>query len=184
MKPLVLHGAVLLVSAGLAYSVWSKDEPLPEKQQTMVDVWGGNQASFSKLYFEGKTRKVRLEAQKDAIGYYYVGTVDSEDAAPPPSPHGAPSAAPLKPPAPKTTRFVSVKAGETLASRLTREQRMTPASLVPIARQLLSGLGAAHQAGVVHRDLKPENIFILRQKAGLSDFVKIIDFGISKFQPM
>ncbi|HYQ15001.1 MAG TPA: protein kinase [Polyangiaceae bacterium] len=74
--------------------------------------------------------------------------------------------------------------GETLASRLTREQRMTPASLVPIARQLLSGLGAAHQAGVVHRDLKPENIFILRQKAGLSDFVKIIDFGISKFQPM
>ncbi|HYP87215.1 MAG TPA: serine/threonine-protein kinase, partial [Polyangiaceae bacterium] len=74
--------------------------------------------------------------------------------------------------------------GETLASRLTREQRLTPAALVPIARQLLSGLGAAHQAGVVHRDLKPENIFILRQKAGLPDFVKIIDFGISKFQPM
>lgn len=74
--------------------------------------------------------------------------------------------------------------GETLASRLTREQRLTPASLVPLARQLLSGLGAAHDAGVVHRDLKPENIFILRQKAGLADFVKIIDFGISKFQPL
>ena len=93
MKPLALHGALLLVSAGLAYSVWNRDEPLPEKQQTMVDVWGGSQASFSKLYFEGKTRKVRLEAQKDAVGYYYVGTVDTEDAAPPPSPHGAPSAA-------------------------------------------------------------------------------------------
>jgi hypothetical protein len=74
--------------------------------------------------------------------------------------------------------------GETLASRLTREERLTPAALVPIARQLLSGLGAAHAAGVVHRDLKPENIFILRQKAGLADFVKIIDFGISKFQPL
>jgi eukaryotic-like serine/threonine-protein kinase len=74
--------------------------------------------------------------------------------------------------------------GETLASRLTREVRLSPAALVPIARQLLSGLGAAHQAGVVHRDLKPENIFILRQKAGLADFVKIIDFGISKFQPL
>ena len=36
----------------------------------------------------------------------------------------------------------------------------------------------------MHRDLKPENIFILRQKAGLADFVKIIDFGISKFQPL
>jgi serine/threonine-protein kinase len=74
--------------------------------------------------------------------------------------------------------------GETLASRLTREGRLAPLSLVPIARQLLGGLGAAHGAGVVHRDLKPENIFILRQKAGLTDFVKIIDFGISKFQPL
>ncbi|HYQ16483.1 MAG TPA: DUF4340 domain-containing protein [Polyangiaceae bacterium] len=118
MKPLFIHGAVLVVSAGLAYSVWNKDEPLPEKQQSMVDVWGGNQASFSKLSFEGKTRKVRLEAQKDATGYYYVGTVDVEEAAPPPSPHGAPSATPLKPPAPKTSRFVSVKAGETLVKAL------------------------------------------------------------------
>jgi serine/threonine-protein kinase len=74
--------------------------------------------------------------------------------------------------------------GETLADRVTRAQRLSPAELVPIARQLLSGLGAAHDAGVVHRDLKPENIFILRQKAGLADFVKIIDFGISKFQPL
>lgn len=74
--------------------------------------------------------------------------------------------------------------GETLAERVTREQRLTPAAVVPLARQLLSGLGAAHDAGVVHRDLKPENVFILRQKAGLADFVKIIDFGISKFQPL
>lgn len=74
--------------------------------------------------------------------------------------------------------------GETLATRLEREQRLQPAALLPIARQLLSGLSAAHDAGVVHRDLKPENIFILRQKAGLADFVKIIDFGISKFQPL
>jgi len=74
--------------------------------------------------------------------------------------------------------------GETLASRMTREGRLTPAALVPIARQLLNGLGAAHEAGVVHRDLKPENVFVLRQKAGWADFVKIIDFGISKFQPL
>jgi len=74
--------------------------------------------------------------------------------------------------------------GETLAARLTRQGRIPPEALLPIARQLLSGLAAAHQAGVVHRDLKPENVFILRHKAGLADFVKIIDFGISKFQPL
>ncbi|HEY0467268.1 MAG TPA: protein kinase [Polyangiaceae bacterium] len=71
--------------------------------------------------------------------------------------------------------------GETLASRM-EQRRMTPSELVPIARQLLNGLSAAHAAGVVHRDLKPDNIFLLRHKAGWADFVKIIDFGISKFQ--
>jgi eukaryotic-like serine/threonine-protein kinase len=74
--------------------------------------------------------------------------------------------------------------GETLAARLAGAVRLSPSALVPLAIQLLRGLGAAHQAGVVHRDLKPENIFILRRKAGWSDFVKIIDFGISKFQPL
>jgi serine/threonine-protein kinase len=40
-------------------------------------------------------------------------------------------------------------------------------------------VAAAHDAGIVHRDLKPENLFIVRQ--GGAPFVKILDFGISKF---
>jgi hypothetical protein len=53
-----------------------------------------------------------------------------------------------------------------------------------IARQILKGLGAAHGAGIIHRDLKPDNVFVLKEKAGTPDYVKLIDFGISKFQPL
>ncbi|HEX3593790.1 MAG TPA: protein kinase [Polyangiaceae bacterium] len=71
--------------------------------------------------------------------------------------------------------------GESLSARLARAGRLTAAQLLPIVKQVLTGLGAAHAAGIVHRDLKPDNVYILRQKAGIADYVKIIDFGISKF---
>src|SRR5436190_2256999 len=74
--------------------------------------------------------------------------------------------------------------GDPLSNRIQRIGRMSPQEVAPLARQLLKGLGAAHAAGIVHRDLKPDNIFILKEKAGQPDFVKIIDFGISKFQPL
>lgn len=71
--------------------------------------------------------------------------------------------------------------GEPLSSRIRSAGSLTPQHLLPLLRQALSGLDAAHQAGIIHRDLKPDNIFIVRQKAGTADFVKLIDFGISKF---
>jgi eukaryotic-like serine/threonine-protein kinase len=70
--------------------------------------------------------------------------------------------------------------GETLAQRLERHGRMSPDDIIPLFTQILRGLSAAHQAGILHRDLKPDNIFILPEKIDLADFIKIIDFGISK----
>jgi eukaryotic-like serine/threonine-protein kinase len=74
--------------------------------------------------------------------------------------------------------------GETLAHRIKRLGRMSPQQVAPLAKQMVAGLAAAHAAGIVHRDLKPENIFVLKEKAGKKDYIKIIDFGISKFQPL
>jgi serine/threonine-protein kinase len=87
---------------------------------------------------------------------------------------------------PNNDRFMVMEYldGEPLSARIQRRVRLTPREVVPLARQILAGLAAAHSAGIIHRDLKPDNIYILREKAGQADYVKIIDFGISKFQAM
>ncbi len=74
--------------------------------------------------------------------------------------------------------------GEPLSDRIRRLGKMRPEEVAPLMIQALEGLRAAHDAGIVHRDLKPDNVFVLKEKAGNRDFVKLIDFGISKFQPL
>jgi serine/threonine-protein kinase len=69
--------------------------------------------------------------------------------------------------------------GETLAERLERGPLPLEQAL-RIASQTGNALQAAHDAGIVHRDLKPENIFIVQRNG--SDFVKVLDFGISKIK--
>lgn len=70
--------------------------------------------------------------------------------------------------------------GETLEKRIERG-RISPRECARLTLQLLDGLAAAHQAGIVHRDLKPDNIFLIT-RSNQKDFVKIIDFGVSKYQ--
>lgn len=74
--------------------------------------------------------------------------------------------------------------GDSMSARIHKRGRLTPHEVYPIARQILDGLSAAHGAGIIHRDLKPDNVYLLKSRGGRADFVKLLDFGISKFSAM
>jgi serine/threonine protein kinase len=71
--------------------------------------------------------------------------------------------------------------GESMASRLQRQGRMTSEELLPFAFSLCDALGAVHAAGVIHRDLKPSNIFLVDREEG-KPAVKLLDFGIARVE--
>jgi len=64
--------------------------------------------------------------------------------------------------------------GETLRDRL-GEGALSRRKAVEYARQIATGLAAAHDKGITHRDLKPENLFLTRDGR-----IKILDFGLAK----
>ncbi len=68
--------------------------------------------------------------------------------------------------------------GESLAECLARETKLPEQRILKVVSQAASALSAAHIKGIVHRDIKPENLFLLKRKE--QDFVKVVDFGISK----
>jgi eukaryotic-like serine/threonine-protein kinase len=63
----------------------------------------------------------------------------------------------------------------TLADRLAAGGPLPPAIAVDMALQLVAGLQAAAEAGILHRDVKPSNCFV-----DADGVVKIGDFGISR----
>ena len=68
--------------------------------------------------------------------------------------------------------------GESLGSLSARLGQVDEQRAIDIVGQCASALSAAHAKGIVHRDVKPDNVFLLTRKG--RDFVKVVDFGISK----
>jgi serine/threonine-protein kinase len=64
--------------------------------------------------------------------------------------------------------------GETLRERIRRAGPLDPTDAAAITMDVLSGLDAAHRAGIIHRDVKPANVFLAR------DATIVLDFGVAK----
>ncbi len=65
--------------------------------------------------------------------------------------------------------------GITLRELLREQRRLTVPQTVTIMDAILSGLAAAHRAGIVHRDVKPENVLLAEDGR-----IKIGDFGLAR----
>jgi serine/threonine protein kinase len=55
--------------------------------------------------------------------------------------------------------------------------RLSVQDALPIARQIVDALEAAHRRGIVHRDLEPANVKVRPDGA-----VKVLDFGLAKLR--
>jgi len=65
--------------------------------------------------------------------------------------------------------------GEDLKHLIAREGPLPDRRAVEIALQMLAGLAAIHQAGIIHRDIKPQNVMI-----GRDGTARVTDFGIAR----
>ena len=65
-------------------------------------------------------------------------------------------------------------AARDLGAVLKQDGPMNVARTMHLAEQVLEGLSAAHETGIVHRDIKPANLLL-----GEDQLVKIVDFGLA-----
>lgn len=113
-----VHLGLLLLAVVASVMVWTRDKKAAAQAQADVTVWSGRADDVQRILYEGKKKKVALEARQDKAGRWFVGT--SEKEASPPAPAGDAGAPPEgegESPG-KTSTFLSVGGAVKLAEML------------------------------------------------------------------
>ncbi len=64
--------------------------------------------------------------------------------------------------------------GESLEQKMAREGAIGEDQILPLCQEIISGLRAAKEEGLIHRDIKPGNILL-----DTNNHIKIVDFGLA-----
>ncbi len=72
--------------------------------------------------------------------------------------------------------------GIDLAKLVHQSGRLPIANACEYIRQAANGLQHAHEKGLVHRDIKPGNLMVTRSSQDQQPVVKILDFGLARFE--
>ncbi len=137
------------------------DQELQERValKTVTSTAGDNRAAVRRL--KAEVQLARRVSHPNVCRIYDFGTHVGE---------GAPTPISFL-----TMEFVD---GETLGQRLRRAGALPVDEARRLGRALLSGLQAAHSAGVLHRDFKSENVMLRPEAHGFSPL--ILDFGLAR----
>ncbi|HEU4580242.1 MAG TPA: DUF4340 domain-containing protein [Polyangiaceae bacterium] len=114
-----IHLVLFAVAGALGLRAWTSEDE-PNKNPVAAELWSGRLSDVQRIEFRTDKKVVSLEPKEDAIGRYYVGSIETLKSAPPPA--SGPDAGPVSPHAPPppaeeegTKRFVSLTKSDDLA---------------------------------------------------------------------
>ena len=117
-----LHLVLFVVASALGVRAWTAEDE-PNKNQVAAELWSGRLSDLQKIEFRTDKKLVALEPREDALGRYYVGSIETLKA-PPPAASGSDAGASIPPTPPPpgeeagTKRFVSLTKSDDLAKSL------------------------------------------------------------------